>query len=88
MDDDGNGDSQRIGQFETSVHELISNPGENYNLHSSDKKHGTFKADCSIEKRPTFCQFIAGGCEISVIVGKRKRYRPPSAFPQNIKSVL
>lgn len=60
---------QGMGDFETSVHELLSEPGFEYPVTHKEKTKGTVKGvNCSILKKPTFSQFIQGGCEISVIV--------------------
>ena len=58
-----------MGEVRTSVHSMLAAQGEKMEVEYKDGVFGHLSADdCSIEERPTFCQFIAGGCEISVVV--------------------
>ncbi|KAJ1429331.1 copine-8-like protein [Ochromonadaceae sp. CCMP2298] len=74
FDWDSNGKHDSMGCVDTSVNEMLTSGGEPMPVIEESKQSkknyknsGHLKAVASIEHRPTFTDFIAGGCEISLI---------------------
>ena len=72
MDWEANGSHQAIGHFTTSLAQLASGELKQAKLlHPKGKKKdvGTLIFDAvAVEALPSFCDFLVGGCELSLMV--------------------
>jgi len=77
LDFDSSGKHASMGVVDTSVRALLDARGSPLNVIEEDKKKksssyvnsGTFNCTgCAIEQRPTFTDYIMGGCEVSLMV--------------------
>lgn len=78
-DHESSGKHAFMGEVSTSVRELLASNGSAINVIEPEKQQklkskyrnsGTlFARNCSIERHPSFTDFIAGGCELSLVVG-------------------
>jgi hypothetical protein len=79
FDEDSGGKYQLIGQVNSSLAELLSKKGENFVLHNEELQRKKGKkytnaglltpADVALIKVHSFVDYLAGGCEINLIVG-------------------